>query len=492
MKRRPMGIETEYSLTAVRTKNNKNRFSSMVKVDMYFFKPVHQIISLADDGCPPAVKKLFLMGDAGKDFWLGSTGGALYLDAGNVEYATPECCSVEQLVRADKGGERVINLLREAIEPVLRSQNPQFKTLVIAKNNSDAVRGKSKKIHFRGSHENYETRYDLTIHQKHPLFFEALISLLVSRQLLAGGGGLVNLDGLGWQYVISPRALMRQPFVYWHGEMSGHPSIDFKNEREDCPQGRTRLHLSLGDPNMLPQALRLRVTLMHVFLSLFEKGPVGSSLPLLEDPYDALRTFSLDPSLGAKTVVKGRGQWCMREVLLEWLEILRKFYEGETTDTSDKIRGTLRHAHNLIRTGTDPEAYANDTDWSLKRLLLDNYCRKERSDYSDFRARMFDFAYHDISPVGIYNMWQARLGGRDPFSDEEMREVLWEHRAAPRAELRKRHITALVRSGLSGYYDWGLFSVKGRSIPVSSSLRGSHKLVARDIKRLKRLQGDLG
>src|SRR5678809_1708596 len=97
------------------------------------------------------------------------------------EYATPECDSIYDLVVHDKAGERILESLLVSAEQRLREEGIRG-TIYLFKNNTDSA-GNSY-----GCHENYLTsRRDELAH-----YTEVLIPFLVSRQIYAGAGKILQ------------------------------------------------------------------------------------------------------------------------------------------------------------------------------------------------------------------------------------------------------------------------------------------------------------
>lgn len=258
-----------------------------------------------------------------------------------------------------------------------------------------------------------------------------------------------------------------------------------------CCPSMARLHISVGDSNMLPQSLRFRFAIIKAFLLFFDRnrGFGAEDLPLLEFPLEALGRFSLDTKLTAKEKVVGRGSWNMPELLKRWLEILLGF-AGNGDSGLDEIEiAILEKALSLVDGAikNGPEVLFKDTDWGLKLSLLLRYCDRKKIDFSHPLARRLDVYYSDLSPNGIYNIWQRKENGEDPFSKKEMDKVLWKHRAAPRAELRKRHIMASLEAGdLYKVHEWGRFYVGDGGVVLCSDPRSGHCLsVEKDIEAMQ-------
>jgi proteasome accessory factor A len=159
MERRIYGLENEYGVTC--TLRGQRRLSPD-EVARYLFR---KVVSWGRSS------NVFL-----------ENGARLYLDVGShPEYATPECDSIYDAVVHDKAGERILERLAGSAEERLREEGIRG-TVYLFKNNTDSA-GNSY-----GCHENYLTRRG----DDAARLGEVLIPFLVSRQIYAGAGKIVQ------------------------------------------------------------------------------------------------------------------------------------------------------------------------------------------------------------------------------------------------------------------------------------------------------------
>ena len=159
MDRRIYGLENEYGVTC--TLRGQRRLSPD-EVARYLFR---RVVSWGRSS------NVFL-----------ANGARLYLDVGShPEYATPECDSLSDLVAHDKAGEWILEQLLESAEQRLAEEGIRG-DIYLFRNNTDSA-GNSY-----GCHENYLTsRHDDLSH-----YTEVLIPFLVSRQIYAGAGKVLQ------------------------------------------------------------------------------------------------------------------------------------------------------------------------------------------------------------------------------------------------------------------------------------------------------------
>ena len=190
MENRIFGIETEYGcLPPDSDPFLSPDFISVKAKDWVFYRERLGIVDLHYRGRdePP--------GNGGFLF----NGGRVYIDMGHLEYATPECRGLFDLVAADRAGELIV---QRALEQLGMAENASF-----FKNNIDHYTGATF-----GCHENYLVRRDVPFSQ---VLLPAMLPFFVTRQIFAGAGRVGchtdifeygNADEDGVKFQISQRA----------------------------------------------------------------------------------------------------------------------------------------------------------------------------------------------------------------------------------------------------------------------------------------------
>ncbi|MEZ0298906.1 MAG: proteasome accessory factor PafA2 family protein, partial [Candidatus Methylacidiphilales bacterium] len=213
-------------------------------------------------------------------------GGRLYLDMGHIEYCTPECLSLADVVAYDRAGEEMLQL---GLHELGLAHKVGF-----IKNNIDHYTSATF-----GCHENYLLQRDAPLHQRN---VDTLLAFLSTRILLVGAGRVgVTLAPRRYgkqepadhaQYQISQRADFIQTDIYEWVQFNralinarDEPLADYRRFR--------RLHLLLGDSNVLPFANALKIGTTALVLDLLE----ADALPKLAlvDPVRSMRQLSHHP-----------------------------------------------------------------------------------------------------------------------------------------------------------------------------------------------------
>lgn len=512
-RRRVCGLENEYCLSIILDDGSFVHDGGVLyanDLSEWFWNTLASEIKRTGDGSFP-ISEFGMVRDGDSRFWIARTGGLLYADhVGScpvIEYATPECDHFENACSAEKGGERILYYLGEYVRKSgARYHNRGVRKILFSKNNSDCINGTSvADAQFRGSHDNYQVAAEympsdddfLNPRKQCKNFFEkCCASFLPAQILFSGAGGLCLARANGnWKYYISPRGSITR-VVTGMAHDDKRPLFTWKRE-DDTGERFARLEIVARDSNTHPQAFLWRLGLMAAFLDYIgSRAARKTQLPFLEDPIYAMRLFSSDATLHAKARMSDRrGKWTAVECMREWLTIICT--HGGQRSNGRKLSKHLVLAEQaralLENSAGDPDAFSDITDWGLKRALLKEYCRKKNLSFSDWKARRFTVYYSDISPEGIFNRWWAKQAKENssqchiPFSEEDMHELVWRHRAAPRAELRKRYLRACFDAGHETRNTWGAFYsvTENRMYYISDPLEGTHADIEKDIRRLR-------
>ena len=210
-----------------------------------------------------------------------TNGSRLYLDVGShPEYATAECDDLAQLIAHDRAGESILNDLVQSAEERMAADGFNGR-LYLFKNNTDTA-GNSY-----GCHENFLIPRKLEFAR----LAEILIPFLVTRQLIAGAGKIVNIEGEPL-YAFSQRA-----DHVWEGVSSAttrsRPIINTRDEPHADAEYFRRLHVIVGDSNMSETTQLVKLGATDLMLRIIESGKIMQDLRL-ENPIRSIREISHD------------------------------------------------------------------------------------------------------------------------------------------------------------------------------------------------------
>ena len=361
MDRRIYGLENEYGVTC--TLRGQRRLSPD-EVARYLFR---RVVSWGRSS------NVFL-----------ANGARLYLDVGShPEYATPECDSLHDLVAHDKAGEWILEQLMESAEQRLAEEGIRG-DIYLFRNNTDSA-GNSY-----GCHENYLTsRHDDLSH-----YSEVLIPFLVSRQIFAGAGKVLQTSR-GAQFSVSQRAEH-----IWEGVSSAttrsRPIINTRDEPHADSDRYRRLHVIVGDSNMSEYATFLKVGSASLILRMLEDPAVVLRDMTLENPIRAIREISHDITCTRRVRLANGREASALEIQTEYLNRALRYAENHDLNPQEKqALGMWEHVISGLE--TDPLSLDREVDWVTKYNLIEAYRDRHDLPLSHPRVALLDLQYHDIS-----------------------------------------------------------------------------------------------
>ncbi|HEY2711823.1 MAG TPA: proteasome accessory factor PafA2 family protein [Chthoniobacterales bacterium] len=374
------GIETEYGCLASGDGAHPNGDAWPVRVKNYLFRKMRAgVIDLhyRDYEEPP--------GNGG--FLLN--GGRIYLDMGHLEYASPECRQLRDVVAYDLAGDQ---LLQSALDSLGASESVSF-----IKNNIDHHTGATF-----GCHENYLMRREA---QFTPPALGALLAFLATRQLFTGAGRVGQANPLAFDFEVpsseettdfqlSQRADHIVNDIYQWVQFNraiinarDEPLADYRRYR--------RLHLLIGDSNMSPFANALKIGATACILGLLEAGLLPNDLTLL-DAVQATRDISRDPT--RRWLVELEDGRTIGALDVQWQlhTLAARHLAGRDQETDWLLESW---SYTLDALPNKPEALIGGVDWISKEFLLREFMAAENLTWHDPWLQSLDLEYHNINPA---------------------------------------------------------------------------------------------
>lgn len=419
---------------------------------------------LADAGTSHR-KDDYLSQDWGRKFLPGN-GGCVYIDLNHLELCTPEVTSAFDYVAA---WHAMLLVARRALEQA-NSRAPAGRRIQVLVNNSDGL-GNSY-----GSHLNFlvsRRTWDNIFHRK--LHYQALLASYQATSVVFAGQGKVGAENgtPAVDYQLSQRAdffetmtgqqtIFRRPLVNSRDEpLCGLPSRGNISPATDLPLAR--LHCIFYDSNLCHVACLLKCGIMQIVLAMLEAGCVPSRL-ILEDPLEAVRRVSRDPSLRAQVRTTGRKRLTAVEWQLLFLEEARRFVEAGGCDgmvpRADEILDLATDTLEKLRVGNLP-ALAGRLDWVLKLSILQRAMTQHPAlTWDSPEMKHLDHAYSSLDPKeGLYWLYE-KVGAVEQIAapgqiERLIREPPEDTRAFTRAMLLR-----LAGARGTSRMDWDYISVK--------------------------------
>ncbi len=419
MQRRIFGIENEYGVTC--TLRGQRRLSPD-EVARYLFR---RVVSWGRSS----------------NVFLGN-GARLYLDVGShPEYATPECDSIRELVVHDKAGERILEQLLNSAEQRLGDEGVHG-DVYLFKNNTDSA-GNSY-----GCHENYST----TRRDDFSSYAEVLIPFLVSRQIYAGAGKVLQ-TARGAMYCVSQRAEH-----IWEGVSSAttrsRPIINTRDEPHADAERYRRLHVIVGDSNMSEYTNFLKVGACSLMLRMLEEPQVVLRDMTLENPIRAIREISHDMTCRRRVRLANGREVSALDIQSEYLNRAIRFAEHHELNAEEKMALDMWE-HCLTAIEDDPLTLDKELDWVIKYKLIEAYRERHDLALSDARVALIDLQYHDVNQKrGLFYRMQRRDMVERIVTDAEISDAVETPPQTTRARLRGEFIKRAKEQKRDYTVDW--------------------------------------
>ena len=329
--------------------------------------------------------------------------GRIYLDMGHLEFASPECGTLADLIASDLAGDRI---LQTALEDLGIADS-----VSLIKNNIDHETDATF-----GSHENYLVSRRFPFSRRG---LNQLIPFLVTRQIFTGSGRIGTASTLeGWVHrgprIVHRPALHSRPdaLPFQISQRADHIVNDFfewvqqnraiVNTRDEPladPNQFRRIHLLLGDSNMAEVASALKIGTTSLVLQLIEEGhhPVGLEI---QEPVDALQEISHDQERAWLVTLASGKTISAIDVQEEYLKAAQTHCAGQDEETHWVLGQWEAVLHDLRG---DYRTLVGRVDWASKLWLLESFREAEGVEWNDPILKSLDLEYHNLDPAkGLY------------------------------------------------------------------------------------------
>ncbi|BFU95684.1 MAG: conserved protein of unknown function [Nitrospira sp.] len=331
--------------------------------------------------------------------------GRVYLDMGHLEYASPECHSLTDVVAADRAGDAI---LQQTIEDLGFADQ-----VSLIKNNVDHETDATF-----GSHENYlvSRRFPFTRRGLAPL-----VTFLVTRQIFTGSGRVGSAgpqdSWIQMDRLIVPRASIgsgrldpASPFQisqradhivndFFEWVQQNRAIVNTRDEPLADPNQYRRIHLLLGDSNMTEYAAALKMGTTGLVLQLIEEGHVPSDLEINE-PVEALQEISQDQDRQWMVQLRSGKTMSAIDIQERFVEAARQHCHGQDEETDwvlDEWTAVLQDLRG------EYVKLVGRVDWASKLWLLESFREAEQVDWTDPILKSLDLEYHNLNPgKGLY------------------------------------------------------------------------------------------
>ncbi|RAX47942.1 Pup--protein ligase [Arthrobacter sp. AQ5-05] len=372
-----------------------------------------------------------------------TNGSRLYLDVGShPEYATAECDELTQLIAHDRAGEAILNDLVQSAEERMAADGYNGR-LYLFKNNTDTA-GNSY-----GCHENFLIPRKLEFAR----LAEILIPFLVTRQLIAGAGKIVNIEGEPL-YAFSQRA-----DHVWEGVSSAttrsRPIINTRDEPHADAEYFRRLHVIVGDSNMSETTQLVKLGATDLMLRIIESGKIMEDLRL-ENPIRSIREISHD--FNGSTMVRLANGTELSALALQrrFLALATDFVqrEGAHHDQVPAVLDLWTRTLDAVESGNF-SGIDTEIDWAIKHKLITSYANRHNLDMGAQRLAQLDLTYHDIDTKrGLFHLLAARGRAATVVDPAEIAFAVDNPPQSTRAKLRGDFVRAAKNAERDFTVDW--------------------------------------
>jgi proteasome accessory factor A len=379
-------------------------------------------------------------------------GGRAYIDMGHLEYCTPECLSLIDVLRFDRAGDTI---LLQAIKALHIENEVSF-----IRNNVDHYSGATF-----GCHENYLVRRSALLTEANVL---SLLAFLTLRLLFVSSGrvgatlavesrGEISRPGTDQMFQISQRAdYINNDLFEW--VQFNRAIINTRDEPLADARRYRRLHLLHGDSNVLPTSLLLKAGTTSLVLDLLEADRMPKII--LADAVLTFRNLSHQPE-GPWLVPLADGR-CVEavELLFEFHEAARAEFQGRDKETDDLL---AIWGETLDALDSHQEDLVGKVDWITKRWLLERFMEQEKIGWNDPWLKSQDLEFHHIDPARSLGLALANTPAPWQTSAENILEATHQAPNNTRASVRSHAMHLLRNQPIHYYVDWELMGAEGGS-----------------------------
>lgn len=391
-----------------------------------------------------------------------TNGARFYVDHAHPEYSGPEATNPLDVVRWDRAGDEIA--LRATR---LLSQRPGMPHIALYKNNTD---GKGASY---GTHENYLVAREVP--------FDDIARLLTPHFLTRPvycGAGRVGLGQNGQRpgFQISQRADFIEAEVGLETTLR-RPIINTRDEPHANADKYRRLHVIVGDANLLQVSTYLKLGTTAAILWLLEQGKVPEYLRelTLADPVLSATTVSHDTTCTARLRLADGRELTAIEIQRLYARAVRET-AGEQADeqTADVLR---RWEETLDRLEQDPMQCAAQVEWVAKLRLLDAMRARDGLQWDAPKLAALDLQWSDLRPErGIYRRLESAGAVETLVTEEEVEHAIHHPPTDTRAYFRGECIRRYPQVSTANW-DAIIFDVPGEAtlqrVPMPEPTRGT-------------------
>lgn len=408
---RYVGTENEFTVF-------KRPTPGVPKKDFFDFfhlvrRPLEECGMLGDEIVNPKTQQYGV--SMGQSLWLAN-GGRIYRDGSTLEYASPECRTIEELVLVEKAGDLIVETACRdlgAVDDIFLMKR------TATRGTTQGKVGGSPTVTW-GSHESYAILANLyqRLTKETCAMPEGVILRwhFAGRQTICGAGHLGYLYGYGNKptFWVSPRTQFIYSEVNSSTKTLGRSIINSRDEphMEGNLSDMKRLHIIIGDMNRSDWSVYLRFGTTVLVLAYLAFSPRESREKLLEF-FPARKDLVGQAKLASICFSDERYQQLFTELLDSQRRIRDAISNSEEVIKErvpefDTIMENWSGALDAV-SSLDPEhPFAKRLDWLIKKNLFENISGYDIGNTgeagADITNELFslDFSYHRLNHSDLY------------------------------------------------------------------------------------------
>lgn len=400
----------------------------------------------AQSGCNPQ--------DRDRKF-LFTNGGCIYIDLSHLELCIPEVTSAFDHVAC---WHAMLHVARRAMLDA-NEKLPRGQQIQVFANNSDGLgHAYGSHLNFLVSRRTWKNIFDRKIH-----YMLYLAAYQVSSIIFTGQGKLGSEnDSPEVRYQISQRADF---FECLSGTQTTYnrPIVNSRDESLTHDRETARLHVIFYDNTLCHVACFLKVGVMQIILAMIEAEVINPNL-ILDDPVNAVISFSHDPALRTRTCMAGGKKWTALEIQLQFFEEAKRFTERGGCE------GMVPHAEKILALWEDTllklkdrdfDALAGRLDWVLKRKILQRAMQVQRHlQWDSPGAKCLDQLYSSLDPSqGFYWIYE-KAGSVERLVDAATIERFIHEPPADTRAWTRAMLLRKADAGTIDHVDWDRITFK--------------------------------
>jgi proteasome accessory factor A len=410
----------------------------------------------------PAIRSSTMNGSNG---FLGN-GSRLYVDVGShPEYATPEDTSFLGTAANEIAGERILHGIFTQEDPQ-EAESPRLSIIKrLASDNGNTC----------GNHENYCV--DITKGIEVNSSGLALLGVHMATRTILSGAGMVQKNG---EFSLAQKSLSLDDDFGSGTTGKSKPLVNLRPEHLADAKKWNRVHITSGDANMSPWAIRMKLGTTSLVLRLLEES---------DDPLPDLRfvrplrfiarSVALDTGLGERhRLVNGTSVTAIETQKMLITAAKRLANQNSFSLPEEELWTIEQWEKACCDLEQDPELLSDRVDWVARRRMLDKISTRKGISWDSDAMHSYDISWDQIDEnTGLGMIARDRFFSKWMPSEQLITQRKSTAPDTTRARQRGKIIKTVEATDIRGI-DWNKVALTGQTIIELDSPYETHNLQA--------------